>query len=118
VNAFDRQKLWNIIYKRGIPHHLIAVIKNMYKGRKTSLYTNSRKVQKQSQELRQGYTMSPIWFNLYLDNAVRHWQSHLKFLNTSENLRKIYKTSVCLRKKTIISDNKKTLQTALHELKK
>jgi len=47
VKAFDRvdkEKLWNILYKRGIPHHLIAVIKNMYKRTKISLITNSRKV--------------------------------------------------------------------------
>jgi hypothetical protein len=47
VKAFgtvDREKLWNILYKRCIPHHLIAVIKNMYKRTKMSLITNSGKV--------------------------------------------------------------------------
>jgi hypothetical protein len=39
-----REKLWNMLYKRGIPHHLIAVIKNMYKGREISLITNCGKV--------------------------------------------------------------------------
>jgi hypothetical protein len=41
-----REELWNMLYKRGrpIPHHLIAVIKNMYKGREISLIANCGKV--------------------------------------------------------------------------
>jgi len=99
VKAFDRvdrEKLWNILYKRGIPHHLIAVIKSMYKGTKISLITNSRNVLTAGINLgvRQGCSMSPTLFNLYLDVAIRQWQSQLKILYVSDNLKeeKLIKT--------------------------
>jgi hypothetical protein len=55
----DREELWNILYKRGIPHHLRAVIKNMYKGTKISLITNSGKMLSAeiNHGVRQGYSM-------------------------------------------------------------
>jgi hypothetical protein len=46
VKAFDRvdgEKLWTVLYKRGIPHHLIAVIRNICEGTKINLITNSGK---------------------------------------------------------------------------
>jgi hypothetical protein len=71
-----RVKLWSILYKKGIPHHLIAVIKNIYKGTEISLITNSGKVLTAgiNLEVRQGRSMLPILLNFYLDDAVRHWQ--------------------------------------------
>jgi hypothetical protein len=93
VKAFDgvdTEKLWNILYERGVPHHLIAVIKNMYKGTKISLITNSGKMLSAEINLGvgQGCSMSPILFNIYLDDAVRHWQSQLKILHISDKLNK------------------------------
>jgi hypothetical protein len=52
----------------------MAVIKNMYKGTKISLITNSRKVltAEISLRVRQGCSMSPTLFKLYLDDTVRY----------------------------------------------
>jgi hypothetical protein len=71
-----------ILYKRHNPYHLIAVIKNMYKGTKISLITNCGKVLTAGINLgfRQGCSMSPVLFHLYLDGAIRQWQSQLKTL--------------------------------------
>jgi len=73
VKAFDREEPWNVFYKRRIPYHLIAAMKNMYKGTKLSLITNCRKVLTAGIKsgFRQGCNMSPILFNLYLDHAIR-----------------------------------------------
>jgi len=68
--------------------------------------------------VRQGCSMSPILFNIYLDDAVRHWQSQLKILHISDNLKKekFIKTFMFADDQVIISDNEDTLQRALHEL--
>jgi hypothetical protein len=68
VKAFDRadrEKFWNILYKRCISHQLIAVISNMYKGTKISLITNSVKMLCAEINLgvRQGWSISQILFN-------------------------------------------------------
>jgi hypothetical protein len=64
--------------------------------------------------------MSPILFNIYLDDAVRHWQSQLKILHISNKLNKekFIKTFMYADDQVIISDNEDTLQRALHELNK
>jgi hypothetical protein len=64
--------------------------------------------------------MSQILFNIYLDDAVRHWQSQLKILHISDNLKKekFIKTFMFADDQVIISDNEDTLQRALHELNK
>jgi hypothetical protein len=105
-----------------MPHHLIAVIKNMYKGIKVRLITNSGKMLSTEINLgvRQGCSMSPILFNIYLDDAVSHWQSQLKIQHISDNFKKenFIKTSMFADDQVIISDNGDTLQRALHELNK
>jgi hypothetical protein len=97
VKAFDRvdrKKLWNTVCTRGVPHHLTAVIRNMHKGTKISLITISGKMLSAEINLgvRQGCSMSPILFNIYLEDAVRHWRSQPKALHISDNLKeKTYK---------------------------
>jgi hypothetical protein len=94
----------------------------MYTRIKISLITNSREVVTVEINLgvTQGCSMSPMLFNLYLDNAVRHWQSQLKILHVHENLKKeeFIKTFVYAGNQVIISDNEETLQRALHEFNK
>jgi hypothetical protein len=36
----------------------------------------------------QGCSMSPILFNISIDDAVRHWQSQLETLHISDNFKK------------------------------
>jgi hypothetical protein len=61
----------------------------MYTGTKRSLITNSAKVLTTEINIgvRQGCSMLPILFNLYLDEAVRQWQSQLKILHIPDNLK-------------------------------
>jgi hypothetical protein len=92
----------------------------MYKGTKISLITNSGKMLSAEINLgvRQGCSISPILFNIYLDDAVR--QSQLKILHISDKLNKekFIKTFMFADDQVIISDNEDTLQRALHELNK
>jgi hypothetical protein len=124
VRAFDRvdrKTLWNTLYNRGIPHHVIAVIKNMYQGTKITFITKSGKVLPAEINLgvRQGCSMSPVLFNLYLDDAIRQWQSQLKTLYIPNNLKKEkFLTFMFADDQVIISDNEETFQRALHELNK
>jgi hypothetical protein len=105
-----------------VTYHLIAVIRNMYKGTKISLITNSGKMLSAEINLgvRQGCSTSPILFNIYLDDAVMRWQSQLKTLHMSDNFKKekFIKTFMFADDQVIISDNEDTLQRALHELNK
>jgi hypothetical protein len=74
-----------------VTYRLIAVIRNMYKGTKIRLITNSGKMLSAEINLgvRQGCSTSPILFNIYLDDAVAmRWQSQLKTLHMSDNFKK------------------------------
>jgi hypothetical protein len=66
LEVFDvvyRAKLWNILCKRGITHHLIAVIKNRHKD-KINFTTNLGKVLTAEIDsgFRQARNMSPMLF--------------------------------------------------------
>lgn len=69
--GFDRvniHQLWQILNRRGIPNHLIEVIKSLY--RNTSLQIdNGRKILDKiyiNQGVRQGCNLLPALFNIYI----------------------------------------------------
>lgn len=123
VKAFDnvlRGKLWSIMDRRGIPKHLIEVIRNMYKDTQINVRTKSGKILKEfiNKGVRQGCCMSPTLFNIYLDDAIRIWKQKMKFLNFTDNFnnKKFIMTLLFADDQVMISDNEDTLQRALYEL--
>lgn len=77
--AFDRvlrTKMWEILERRGYPKRIINVIKSLYKETEIVIKLGedlSEPVQVNS-GLRQGCSLSPTLFNIYIDNILREWQ--------------------------------------------
>jgi len=81
AEAFDRvnrNQLWQILNRRGIPYHLTAVItrKSLYKITSVQIDTGRKILEKIyiNQGLRQGCKLSPAVFNIYIDDLLRNWK--------------------------------------------
>jgi len=77
--AFDRvnwNQLWQILNKRGIPYHLIEVIKSLYKNTSVKIDTGCKILEKIyiNQGVRQGCNLSLALFNIYIDDLLRNWK--------------------------------------------
>ena len=75
--AFDRvnrKQLWQILNRRGIPFHLIEVIRSLYKNTSVKIDTGRKILNKiyTSQGLRKGCNLSPALFNIYIDDLLRN----------------------------------------------
>src|SRR5215475_4051120 len=71
--AFDRvnrNQLWQILNRRGIPYRLIEVIKSLYKNTSVQIDTGKKILDKIYiyQAVRQGCNLSPLIFNIYVDD--------------------------------------------------
>ena len=70
----DHYKLWKILKERGIPDHLICLLRNLYSGQEATVRTGHgttdwfqiRKGEKQ------GFILSPCLFNFYEDYIKRN----------------------------------------------
>ena len=67
--AFDRvnrNQLWQILNRRGIPNHLIEVIKSLYRNTSIQIDTGRKILHKMyvNQGVRQGCNLSPALFNI------------------------------------------------------
>jgi len=75
-DSVDRDKLWTIMLCKGIPTHLITVIQKIHMeniirvNAGNGISENSRAI---TQGVRQGCPLSPVLFNLYLDEVIRIW---------------------------------------------
>ena len=73
----DRDKLWIITLSKGIPTRLITIIQKIYMeniirvNAGNGISEDSRAI---SQGVRQGCSLSPVLFNLYLDEVIRTLQ--------------------------------------------
>jgi len=76
VDSVDRDKLWTIMLSKGIPTHLITIIQKKYRGNiirvnaGNGISEDSRAI---IRGVRQGCHLSPVLFNLYLDEVIRIW---------------------------------------------
>jgi len=110
----DRDKLWTIMLSKGIPTHLITIILKKYMenfirinaGNGISEY--SRAI---TQGVRQGSPLSPVLFNLYLDEVIKIWSEKLKSSKYFKEL--IFNTLLFADGQFIISDTEDILQKAV-----
>jgi len=94
----DRDKLWTIVLGKGIPTHLITIIQKIYKEKLirvnagNGISEDSRAI---TQGVRQSCPLSPVLFNLYLDEVIRTW---LQKLTTSKYFKElIFNILICRR---------------------
>ena len=77
VKAFDcvyHNKLWRILKERGIPDHLICLLRNLYAGQEATVRTGHGTTDwfQVGKGVRQGCTLSPCLFNLYAEYIMRN----------------------------------------------
>jgi hypothetical protein len=77
--AFDRvrrKQMWQILNRRGMPYHLIEVIKSLYKNTAVQIDTGRKILDKVciNQRIRQGCNLSPALFNIYIDDLLGNWK--------------------------------------------
>ena len=71
----NRKQLWQILNRRGIPYHLIDVIKSLYKNTSVQIDTGRKILEKEiNQGVRQGCNLSRAIFNIYIDDLLRNWK--------------------------------------------
>jgi len=96
---------------KGIPTHLITTIQNIRINAGYGICEDSRVI---TQGVRQGCPLSPVLFNLYLDEVIRIW---LKQLKTSKYFKElIFITLLFSDDQFIISDTEDNLQKAVYSL--
>jgi len=102
---------------KGIPTHLITIIqkKNMENiisfNAGNGIPEDSRAI---TQGVRQGCPLSPVLFNLYLDEIIRIWLQKLKPSKYFKELN--FNTLLCADDQFIISDTEDNLQKAVYLL--
>ena len=83
--AFDsvpRQRVWVSLKKRGVDQKLINVVLSLYKCTKNKvIYNNNVSEEFVTREgLRQGGVMSPLLFNIYMDEIMKKCNEKTKHL--------------------------------------
>ena len=117
--AFDRvnrEKLWSIMRRRGIPEHLVQVIKKLYDKTQICISGDEDILETVDAGLRQGCSLSPILFNLYLDDAIREWKDTIKFYTYNFNSREYIVTLLFADDQVLIASSENELQLATHKL--
>lgn len=120
VKAFDRVNrslLWTIMKDGGYPQHLINTIKSLYCNSKIIINTGRNKTQEIfiNRGVRQGCTLSPTLFNIYINDLIQKWKILVNpgikvNFNTSVNIL-LYADDV-----VIIQNNEDDLQRSLYYL--
>ena len=114
-DSVDRGKLWTITSSKGIPTHLITIIRKIYMENIIRNHAGngiSEDFRVITLRVRQGCQLSPVLFNLYLDEAIRIWLQKLKTSKYFKEL--IFNTLLFADDQIIISDTEDNLQKAVY----
>jgi hypothetical protein len=111
----DRNMVWQVLNRRGFPHHLIKTIESLYKNTSIQINTGKKILGKFviNQGLRQGCSLSPTLFNIYMDDLLRKSKLQVNpgiILKT--NL--AFSTLLFADDHLIIQDSKDKLQKSIH----
>ena len=116
-DSVDRDKLWAIMLIKGIPTHLITIIQKIYMENIIRVNAGnwiSEDSKVITKGVRQGCPLSPVLFNLYLDEAIQSWLQKLKTSKYFKEL--ICNTLLFADDQFIISDTEDNLQKAVYLL--
>jgi len=110
-------KLWTIMLSKGFPTHLITIIQKIYKEN-VIIFNASHGISEDSkaitQVVRQLCPLSPVLFNLCLDEVIRIGLQKLKTSKYFKEL--IFNTLLFADDQFIISDTEDNLQKAVYLL--
>ena len=117
--AFDvvnRNFLWKILKKNGIPEDLIAAIQSLYENNKIVVEITNSKYQSSeiNNGVRQGCPLSPALFNVFIDEIVEQWKLQLRY-NFKMNNTNI-DTILFADDQVIIANSEDKLQYATYKL--
>ena len=119
VKAFDnviRKRLWDILKNRGYPLHLVEVVRNIYEETTIRLILGEKLTEEipTNKGLRQGCTLSPTLFNIYMDDMYRAWKNKV---DLGINFKNMYLNSLLYADdKVIIQDSEDKLQKSVYTL--
>ena len=116
-DCVDRDKLWIIMSRRGIPTHLITIIQKIYTENIIKVNTGngiSEDFRVITQGVTQGCPLSPVLFNIYLYEVIRIWFQKLKTSKYFKEL--IFNTLLFADDQFIICDTEYNLQKAVYLL--
>ena len=113
----DKDKLWTIILIKGIPTYLITIFQKIYMENVIRVNAGngiSEDSRAFTQELRKRCPLSPVLFNLHLDEIIWIWLQKLKTSKYFKEL--IFNTLLFADDQFIISDTEDNLQKAVYLL--
>lgn len=118
--AFDkvpRERLWEILERRGINKKIIRIIKNIYENNTNSVISQNRRSEpfNTKEGLRQGGGLSPLLFTIYIDEIIKKCSKVTKKLHVGyKNLQRINISEGAFADDImILTENEKDLQTNL-----
>jgi len=116
-DSVDIDKLWIIMLSEGVLTHLITIIEKIYMeniirvNAGNIISEDSRAI---TQGVKQECPLSPVSFNLYLDEVIRIWLQKLKSSKYFKEL--IFNTLLFADDQFIISDTEDNLEKAFYLL--
>ena len=77
-DCVDRNKLWKILQKMGIPNHLICLLRNLYAGQEATVRTEHGTTYwfQIGKGVWQGCILSPCLFNFYAEYIMQNGRNH------------------------------------------
>jgi hypothetical protein len=118
--AFDsviRNKLWEIMINRGIPSHLIRVVQSLYHDTRICIKKENRQskiLEEINTGVRQGCPLSPVPFNIYIDDVIQKWQKVFQHNILKPKLK--LNTVLFADDQVIIAENEDNLRNATRKL--